>query len=337
MLSILLLAAAAAIAPKPAELELFRDWTVGCDNGLYCQAVALMPEDWPEDGATMVVERGPEAGAAPKISFSLGEAGRAAGLEADGQRLAVRLAGGDAGAEVAAGDVPKLLAALRAAKRLRILGADGAPIGTVTLAGASAALLYMDDRQKRVGTVTALVRPGGKPASAVPPPPPVPVVNAPPLTSAPAIAVGAARIAALRKQYGCTIDEVGGPDDVETVALEPGKTLLLLACGSGAYNVSVVPLIVQRRGRDLRFDYAAFDPRIEYWDDGKPILINAGWDSSKGVLGSFSKARGLGDCGISADYAWDGTRFRLVEQTEMGECRGSIDYIRTWQARVVRR
>jgi hypothetical protein len=77
-LPILLAAAAAAVlpVPRPEELKVFTDWTVGCDNGRACQAVGLVPESWPEDAATMVVARGPEAGAVPEISFVPGEGPR---------------------------------------------------------------------------------------------------------------------------------------------------------------------------------------------------------------------------------------------------------------------
>jgi uncharacterized protein DUF1176 len=324
----------AAAAPQPGELKLFGDWTVGCDNGRACQAVALMPEDWPEDGVTMSVRRGPERDAHPAIGFPV--EGAIAFLEADGRRLAVRLVPGESGPQVASGDVAVLLGALRSARRLKLVGRGGASLGTVSLAGAKAALLYMDERQRRVGTVTALARPGAKPASAVPAPPPLPVVHAVPLSSAPPVAPGAARIAALRKQHGCTIDEVGGPDDVEVAALGPDRSLVLLACGSGAYNVSFVPFIAERRGGRLDIRPAPFDLIPDWWEGGRPILINAGWDAASGLLTSFSKGRGLGDCGTGSDYAWDGARFRLVEQAEMEECRGSVDYITTWRARVVR-
>jgi hypothetical protein len=49
---------------------------------------------------------------------------------------------------------------------------------------------------------------------------------------------------------------------------------------------------------------------------------------------AFAKGRGIGDCGVGDDYVWDGDRFRLAEQIAMGECRGSVDYITTWRARV---
>jgi hypothetical protein len=332
MISLLFLAAAAA-APQPAQLKGFQDWTVGCDNGRACHAVGLVPEPWPDDALTMSVRRGPEAGALPVISFELGSVGDAASLSADGRRLAARLIGGpDGETRVAPADTAEVVAALRSASGLRLHGADGKALGTVSLKGASAALLYMDEAQRRVGTPTALVRRGPAAATAVPPP--LPVVVALPRMRARGQVLGAAALQALRRKHGCTIDEVGGPEEAEIAALSAGQTLLLLACGSGAYNVSYVPFIVGRGGRA---ELAAFDISPEWWDDGKPVLVNAGWDAERGLLTAFSKGRGLADCGTGSEFAWDGTRFRLVQQEEMDECRGSRDYITTWRARVVRR
>jgi len=64
------------------------------------------------------------------------------------------------------------------------------------------------------------------------------------------------------------------------------------------------------------------------------MLINASWDPDRRLLQEYAKGRGLGDCGSRADYAWDGTSFRLVHQEEMGECRGSLYYIPTWNVTV---
>ena len=63
---------------------------------------------------------------------------------------------------------------------------------------------------------------------------------------------------------------------------------------------------------------------------GVPQLVNAGF--GEGLLSSHAKGRGIGDCGVSQSFAWDGTRFRLVEQSEMTECRGSTRLIPTWRA-----
>ncbi len=330
ILALLLLAAAAP--PQPTSLKTFQDWTVGCDNGRACHAVALMPEDWPDDALTMSVRRGPEAGAQPVVAFELGADGNASAVSADGKRLAARLVGADGETRVAAADTAAVIGALRSAARVQLLGADGKSLGTVSLRGASAALLYMDEQQRRIGTATALVRRGtGAPAL----PPPLPVVTAPPVSSARPTMLSAAAVKALRRKHGCEIGEVGGPDEAESAALTAGETLLLLACGSGAYNVSYVPFIVRRGGRA---EIAPFDHRPGWWaEEGKPMLVNAGWDKARGLLGSFSKGRGLGDCGTTSEYAWDGRAFRLVEQAEMDECRGSRDYITTWRAKLVRR
>jgi hypothetical protein len=332
----MILALLLAVAPQPTELKTFQDWTIGCDNGAACHAVALMPEDWPEDGLTMSVRRGPEAGDQPVLAFELGADSKAASVSADGKRLAVRLVGSEGLTRVAPADTSAAIAALRSASRLQVQSADGTALGTVSLKGASAALLYMDEKQRRTGTATALVRPGTKALAAGPPP--VPVVTARPLTSARPLALTPSGLAALRRKHGCTLDEVGGPEEAETAALGPGETLLLLACGSGAYNVSHVPFILRRGKGGVEASLAAFDMAEPWWkDEGKPILINAAWEAERGLLVAYSKGRGLGDCGTSTEYAWDGARLRLVEQAEMHECRGSTDYITTWRARVVRR
>ena len=109
-------------------------------------------------------------------------------------------------------------------------------------------------------------------------------------------------------------------------------SLVLLACGSGAYNVSTVPLVAEGN----RIAPARFDRMESGWENVQPVLINAGWDEATASLSSFAKARGLGDCGTAQTYVWDGAMFRLVEQSEMGECRGSTDYITTWRAAVRR-
>jgi hypothetical protein len=327
----------AATAPQPASLRTFSDWTVGCDNGRACHAVALMPESWPEDGLRMSVRRGPEAGAAPQIAFDVGSETGVVVVAAGGKPLPLRLAlDGDGMMAVAAADTPEALAAMRGASELELRKANGKRVGSVSLKGVSAALLYMDEQQRRLGTVTALVRPGAKPASAVLPPPALPNVTAAPGSSR-KTALSARETAALRKRFGCGIDEVGGPDEEEVHPLG-GNRLVLLACGAGAYNVSYVPIVVPAKGGVAAARHPAFDAPEAWWrGEGRPTLINASFDPARGELSSFAKARGLGDCGSGRSYVWDGARFRLTSQIDMDECRGSTDYISTWRAEVVRR
>lgn len=342
MIPLLLLAAAAAAGPQPGAVKTFKDWTVGCDNARACHATSLLPAvgEW-EDAFAMRVERGGEPGARPDIGLidDRGEGkARAAVLVADGRRLAARLVAGKSDQTIDPAGVDAVVAALRSAARLEVQDSEGSKLGTISVAGASAALLYIDDMQKRVGTVTALARPGSKSASAVPAPPPLPRVRSAAAPAARPIKVDDARIVALRKQAQCIPDDKEFPGyDVEQEPLDPGHTLILLGCGAGAYNYSSVPYIATRGANGIDIRLAVFDVKASWEGDGPPMLVNAGWANEEGLLTTFAKGRGIGDCGVGSDYAWDGTRFRLVHQIEMRECRGSMDYITTWRAMVVKR
>src|SRR3954471_13330387 len=187
MLAFLLFAATGATAagPHPADPRLFKDWTVACDNGRACEAIALIPANAEPGGwLTLRVKRGGAAEAQPRVSLASDESEEQvhpAALYADGRKLPVRF-GASATVE---GGTEAVVAALRSAAKLEVRDAGGNSLGLVSLSGASAALLYTDDRQQRVGTATALARPGPKPASAVPPPPAYPVVQAAPGSNKP--------------------------------------------------------------------------------------------------------------------------------------------------------
>ena len=332
----LALLAAQAAAPQPGELRLFRDWTVGCDNGRACEAIALLPEgeDW-DRWTTLSLRRDAAAGARPVVMLPNIETAPAA-LLADGRPLAVRFSGSIDGFTVETPDEAALIIALRSARTLELRDSAGATLARISPSGSAAAMLYIDEAQHRVGTVTALASAGTRPPSAVPPPPPRAQVRlAPASTEAPLI-LSDERVRALRRDSGCTIDEVGGPDEHYTHALAPGQTLVLLTCGTGAYNLSLVPFVAQRRDGRTDVRIAPFDSQWGVAAEGRPTLINGEWDAEARLLREFSKGRGLGDCGRHAVYGWDGTLFRLVRQEDMDECRGSLDYVTTWEAELVR-
>src|SRR3546814_3600814 len=85
----------------------------------------------------------------------------------------------------------------------------------------------------------------------------------------------------------------------------------------------------------------AYEMRISDWssdvcssDLGYPMLVNYGWDAARSTPSSYTRGRGLGDCGGAETYVWDGSQFRLVEARSMGECRGAMKWITTWRANV---
>ncbi len=113
--------------------------------------------------------------------------------------------------------------------------------------------------------------------------------------------------------------------------------LYVLACGSpGAYN-EPSRLYLQEG------DSADVFPVVSMAADGPVATMtiwNAGWDGNR--LITFLKGRGIGDCGISAEYELDpeALQLRLVDAREQSECNGQDDMSRwpqTWPLRTSKR
>jgi hypothetical protein len=147
------------------------------------------------------------------------------------------------------------------------------------------------------------------------------------------LVIPARQLATIRREKGCLASEVGGEDAQETVALGNGRTLVLMSCGAGAYNFNSLPLIAWREGRTIRIEEADFDvDKLETSTERLQHLItNAQWNPARNGIEEYSKGRGLGDCGVRATYVWDGQGFRLADQMEMSECRGTYQYLTTWR------
>jgi hypothetical protein len=209
-------------------------------------------------------------------------------------------------------------------------------VALASLKGSSAALRFIDAQQGRAGTVTAAVAKGAKPAGAVPAAPAIPrVASVRPAGTAAAFTPAMRR--ALDKSSECGSAYEGGTGDppaAETHALGGGQTLVLLPCGNGAYNYSTRPYILVPGGKPVA---ARFDSPPGMVPEGGPELVNARFDAKTGRLDSYSKARGLGDCGSAETYVWDGAVFRLVEARAMPECRGSVNWLTIWRAEAVAR
>ncbi len=321
----LLALAAVTASPQPGELRTFSDWTVGCDNGRACQAVALVPEA--EDGANylmLVLERGAEAEAKAELRWPSPDGPpRRATLTIDGKAMAQ--VGGTA---MTIG--PAIAAALAAGTTAAVTTVPGGKTGDASLRGLAAAMRYIDDRQKRVGTTTALVAKGvGKRIAS---PPRLPVVTMPPADRRAPRTLSVDRATRLIGPETATCDYATGKVEPEAYRLDARTSLVTVVrpCGNGAYNYFSSAFLIDEAGkvRTATFDTDKASPK-----DGEDMgLVNAGYDPKTRRLSSFMKGRGLGDCGSSQVYAWDGARFRLSEQSDMGECRGATDYIRTWRA-----
>ncbi len=315
--------------PAPASLKTFGNWTAGCDNAASCQAGALLDEDADAPPVLMAVQRAAGPAGAMTVRFQI-DSDPPVALPltvAVDDRPVVRVSSrtGD-GIELTGAAAATLVAALVDGRTLRIDGAAGQPVGTISLTGASAALRWIDVQQGRAGTTGAIVARGNAPDTR--PAPAMPAVRS--------VAIGAATTVdpaltdTMRRTAGCEAD--GELPDTIGQSLGDGRTLALVPCLMGAYNLVSAAFVIDAGNTTP----AAFDAPTGMDSEvpGIAQVVNA--EVADGMLVADAKGRGLGDCGIRQRFAWDGTRFRLVRQDEMTECRGSIDYIRTWTARTVR-
>lgn len=300
------------VVPRPGGLKTFGDWAVGCDNGARCTMASLLPDDAPLDAGTptMTLTRDPGPGGRYAID----------GLGAKVPRFAVdgRAIGGGADA---------LASAIADGTRLTIAGSGG----SVSLKGAAAALRYIDAAQGRAGTTSATVARGA--ATGVPVPPALPVIRAIPLTEG-GSGPTRAQLAAMRRLGRC--EDMTGADTPTVARADAGTLIVALPCSAGAYNVIAALFVI----RDGTVSPAEVDAPAGFDETGAdsqtPVhsLVNA--DVADGLLTSYAKGRGLGDCGVVQAFAWDGRRLRLARQSEMSECRGNTATITTWRARVLR-
>lgn len=331
--------------PKPSEIKIFSDWAVACDNIRQCSAQALMQEseDWSTWLSLDIVREGgptgfgtfnvsanewPASFPAPQSVVFATNAGEKISMQRqkdDPQGWTMRL---DADG----------VAKLRDAATLELKGADGRTHAKASLAGLTATLRYMDEQQGRVDGVTALIARGSKPTSAVPAVPRMPVVRAAKLSNLPPYKPTAAEWASLYKRSACTVETEREYFENTSYRLDATTTLLELPCSTGAYNMGTVYYIARKVGSGKAAKMRITPAPLDYDMRGaeKPgmavQLVNSGFEPKTLSLSHYHKGRGIGDCGDSANWVWDGKIFRLVGLSAMSECRGSNNFLRLWVA-----
>lgn len=331
-----------AVAPSTlavGKVTSFKDWTVGCDNGLACQAVALAPEAGSDNQLSVVIKR-PEGVAALLTIEVAGAQNKSTSYRIliDGKAVSNGAAVRDSDfITVSGAEAMKLARATTRGNTISLVDSNGANLGSASLAGASAAMRYIDAQQGRAGTTGAIVATGKKKATvrkAV-----LPVIAAKKIAPS-NVLPDASALVALSESSPCAADRFGSTQDT-AYSLGAGasgpQALVLLNCGAGAYNFSSGIYVGQRAGAGkwtfapAKFDYGATGFSAE---SNIPLLVNADWDAATQTIASYAKGRGLGDCGSAESWVWDGNMFRLIRATIMGECRGSLDWIPVWRAEV---
>jgi hypothetical protein len=326
----------ATAAPAAAQMKQFRDWIAACDNTRRCVAYGIV-STWSHGYLRITRDAAPDA--KPEVTLAV--------YVGDGKRFTLAfdrgtsdfLPSGTFGPERMDKDEHTrfvldvsnraLVAALRQASRIIITPvAEPEMWSYATLAGAIDALAWIDRRQKRAGSVTALVARGRRPASTIPAPPAAPTIAPARFDPAPVApgfppAVVAKGKAACRK---AAPDEEDGAEPREVHRLGPELLLYWFFCpsGSGPYNLSnPLLLVAERDPAQVRVAMLRYPPLVAQVEKRKTEPPNnVGFDPATMTLTVFHQGRSAADCGTVAEWVWDGKDFRLARFRKMPECAG---------------
>ena len=307
------------------RMHTFKDWVVACDNTRACEAQGYQAGG--EPSAVVVVQRAAGPGAAPRLRIGFGVISPADGSEVQPPKGPVTLrAGGlrmtlpapDTGfIDLSAEQAQALRPTLLQAKKL-LLSAAGRG-WAVSLAGATAALLKMDELQGRVGTPGAWAKPGARAESSVPPAGPVPKVNAQPI--APVRDADAALLPALLRELqrasnqDCPLlAENNAPQDGKIFRLSQRQVMVVFPCWLAAYNGGSEAWIANDRP-----PYAPVMARFDPGGDTEAPITSPSFSRNAGGLltvHSAHKGRGIADCFSVREWVWDGKQFALTGATE---------------------
>jgi hypothetical protein len=330
-----------ATAAEAMGTRTFRDWNVVCDNSNTCVAFAF-PAEGGGETAWLRLERGGDAGAPVRAVIAVyAEDDLVAGggpwtVKVDGKPIPgldalapIQDGTGFWRADIPASGTRALAIAARDGSVLTLSRKAREPV-TLSLAGGGATMIWIDEQQGRLGSPTALSRAAGRPtAIAVPA---LPVVKAGPAISQEGLpkAVPPGVMAVLED-----CEDAGDWHDEQIIArLAPGVVLYAPVCSRGAYNAVYSLVLADEKGRGARrviLPSASGSPEADVSDP-----MNIDYSLSARILVSFSKGRGIGDCGSEQQWVWDGTAFRLVIARVMTDCRGVPfdDWPMLYEARV---
>lgn len=343
--TLILLPALYVASPHAEPLQKkYSDWQLTCNNLNFCVA-RNTPGD---NGLVMSISRHAGSDDRPLLRIDYGDryTGELSGaaikdnLLLDQQRLKLDLKHWTVEPHHLSTNhaisMDEFLAQIMDADTIQLLYRAGA---TISLHGMKAALLQMDALQGRVNGMSAWVKRGDRVAWDVPPapePPQVAVPRRPPLALTRDETSGLIDFGTWRVNTDeCSLDPQRR--QVSVGPLTDDKALLLISCEQGAYNVIDLAFEVTRAepyvARGLSLELPFVPPNQS---ERQMELVNADFDADRGELLTYSKGRGLGDCGVASRWQYDGNQFVLAEYAQESTCdawHSSDDWPTLWTTR----
>lgn len=172
-----------------------------------------------------------------------------------------------------------------------------------SLAGLTAALLWIDEQQNRIGSErVAEALPADK--ERVTTREPAPLSNE------------------LRARHAANVDcepleDLVHGEDSMSFRMTATDTLHLIPCWAGAYNFGYMVYVDGKHGSQQ--SYLASYSNALGWS-GTPAVVNPWFDEKTNTLSDFYKGRGLGDCGTSGLWKWADWGFKLLEYRAKSAC-----------------
>ena len=173
------------------------------------------------------------------------------------------------------------------------------------LEGLTAALIWIDEQQGRIGSER--------------------VAEAPPYGLTPLFAdsmapveVPVALLDRHRADPECRpFEEIANGRDFHTGAFDADHRLYIIPCDSYAYNFSH-KVYIESFGVYYPQYFADYSEAFGW--TGAAMLFGVGYDPVTQVLTSFYKGRGIGDCGTAGTWRFDGDALRLLQFTAKDDC-----------------
>ncbi|MCH7329790.1 DUF1176 domain-containing protein [Acinetobacter modestus] len=308
-----------------------QDWEIYCSNTGTCRAAGYQNEDGKNEPASVLLTR--KAGAKQTVSaeFALANFEQESLPAAKLQNIHFYVNGNDLGQVSVDGTEFPIMGKLstnqvngllqQAKQKTDIVFKNSNVQWQISDAGMTASLLKMDDFQKRIGTVGALIKKGNADESKVLTAQPKLVVkkvktaDKPYLTLQPKTkqyqSVYPLLMAAqpIPKEEGFCEGIYNGDgtesQPIELYKLSNNKVLAMTLCWRAAYNEG----------------YGAWV--LDQSLTGKATLVTEhASDFGLGVMSSAQKGRGIGDCWSSDEWVWDGQKFVHTKDMWAGMCKG---------------